>query len=121
VVLATVALAVLAVGAGVASAHTTSFNSTVTIDYDAGFFFGTVSSPKPGCVPNRLVKLFREEGNNDTFLGSDRTDQEGDWEIASGISAGTPYYVKVTRKDIGGSAHDHVCKAAKSGNLAVLP
>lgn len=109
---ATAAIAVLALGVGLASAHTTSFNSTVTIDWN-GQFFGTVSPPRAGCVPNRLVKLFQKDAGPDTFLGSDRTDQQGDWQVNT-PAADDLYYAKVTLKDIGGAGHDHICRADRS-------
>jgi hypothetical protein len=83
---ATTAVALLAIGAGAASAHTVRFDAAVTIDYNdsAGHFFGTVSSPRAGCVPRRLVTLYRDDEGADTALGSDRTNQAGNWQVAQG-------------------------------------
>jgi hypothetical protein len=108
-------------GVGIASAHTTRFNSTVTIEHDGSVFSGTVSSPRSGCVPNRLVKLYSKDEGPDTFLGSDRTDQNGEWEETAPFSAGLTYYAKVTRRDIGSAGHDHICRADRSPNLTLEP
>jgi hypothetical protein len=112
--LLTTGMATLVLGVGVAAAHTTSFNSTVTIDQSEFVFFGTVSSPRPGCVPNRLVKLFRR--NPDTLVGSDTTGQDGNWEVAA-FPENAFYYAKVTRKNIGPSGHRHICRADASPDL----
>jgi hypothetical protein len=84
------AIATLALAAGVASAHTVRFESEVTIEYsaDPSTFFGTVSSPRVGCVPRRLVTLYEEAPGADTALGSDRTNQEGDWRIPEPLGDG---------------------------------
>jgi hypothetical protein len=119
---ATTAVALLAIGAGVASAHTVRFDSEVTIEYsaDPSTFFGTVSSPRVGCVPRRLVTLYEEAPGADTALGSDRTNQEGDWRIPEPLGDGGIFYARVARRDMGGPGHDHICKAAKSDGLAIF-
>jgi hypothetical protein len=117
-----IAVTLLAMSAA-AQAHTVRFDSAVSIDYNdsAGAFFGTVSSPRAGCIPRRLVTLYRDDEGADTALGSDRTNQAGNWQLAQGIAAGTPYYAKVARKDIGGAGHNHICKAAESSRIAIFP
>lgn len=117
-----IAVATMLAASGIATAHTVRFNSTVTIEFDAGVFSGTVSSPRAGCVPSRLVKLFSRDEGPDTLQGSDRTDQAGDWEVTGvPFSAGQTFYAKVTRRDIGGAGHDHICRGDRSPNLTLEP
>jgi hypothetical protein len=117
------ASAVLALDVGVAAAHTTSFESTVTIgvNQERKQYFGTVSSPRAGCVPDRLVKLFRDEGQPDTLVGSDRTNETGRWRVATNVEPGVAYYARVTRRDIGRPGHNHICNSARSLGVIVKP
>ena len=119
------ALAALGViGLGRAFAHTVHFASTVSIlvccDSDGQWDFGgEVSSPKARCEPHRTVKLFRKRSGPDQLMGRDETDSQGGWQVEPNPSPAGTYYARVTRKDIGGPGHDHICDPDRSPDLQV--
>jgi hypothetical protein len=111
-------LVALAIGmfalSGPATAHDKAFDSKVTIREDPGkLFHGRVKSERAGCVPNRLVKLYRGNG---TYTGtSDITNENGRWEINYG--PGYNYYAKVTRRVRTPGDHRHVCRGDVSPTI----
>jgi hypothetical protein len=129
VLAATTAVAALATGAGVASAHTTRFDSDVSIQVGVSFptnsyvFNGDVTSPRGGCVADRRVTLFRDEPSGaDVAMGSDRSDENGSWSVSKPISevpGNTRYYAQVKKRDIGRPGHDHICRGARSGTIEI--
>ena len=109
----------VALGAGIASAHEVHYNSNVSmvlVGTMGGIRAqGEVNSPKAGCEPDRLVKLFHKDGGPDTKVGKDTTNNNGEYQINMGTSPdGGTYYAKVIKRNIGSGAHDHICNGDKS-------
>jgi hypothetical protein len=128
VLAATTAVAVLATGAGVASAHTVRFDSDVSLQLGVNpitstyIFSGDVTSPRGGCVADRRVTLFRELDGADEATGSDRSDENGLWSVSkhtSEVPGGSFYYAQVKKRDIGPSGHDHICRGARSETMDI--
>src|ERR671923_1920311 len=112
------------IGLGQALAHTVHFASSVSITVCCATdglwdFGGEVTSPKARCEPQRTVKLFRKRSGTDQLMGRDRTNSEGAWHVEPDPSPAGTYYARVTRKDIGGPGHDHICDPDRSPDLEV--
>jgi hypothetical protein len=116
-----------ALGAGIASAHETHYNSNVSMTF-VGIPMtghtaarGEVNSSKSGCEPDRLVKLFHVDGGPDTKKGKDKTNNNGEYQIDMGKMPQTgKYYTKVIKRNIGSGAHDHICDGDKSPKQSLL-
>ena len=124
---AVTAIALLALGAGVASAHTTSFRSTVEMTWHddpgsrGGRFEGTLASPRAACLDERTVKLFRVDTEPNQLVTSTSTNSLGDWVVfVGGVDWDGTYAAKVVRKDlVAGRRHNHICRADRSPDLPV--
>jgi hypothetical protein len=117
-------MTVAVLGSGRAFAHTVDFASHVSITVCCATdglwdFGGEVSSPKARCEPHRTVKLFRKRSGPDQLMDRDATNSEGAWHVEPNPSPAGTYYARVTRTDIGGPGHDHICDPARSPDLEV--
>ncbi len=114
----------------VASAHVSSSPTSlaVTLPPSESYVYGTVSSPKPKCEPDRRVRLVRKRSGDDELIAADRSFDGGagvqytvDTPMGDPLNPGT-YYSEVKRVDLAaGSAHDHICKATRSPRVHVEP
>ena len=77
-------------------------------------FHGRVRSPRHACEVHRIVKMFRKESGPDVFLGKDRTDRRGRWEVDVSPLVSGAYYAKVRRREEGTAGTIFVCKSDKS-------
>jgi len=113
-------LSLLAVGVGVAAAHTFRADSEVTITYNDAKerFQGRVSSDRPRCVKNRLVVVFRDNPGEDAPVGSDTTNDNGFWSVEEKNARGD-FYAKVLRRKQTSAGHTHVCRADLSPTITV--
>jgi hypothetical protein len=132
VVAVSASVAALALGAGVASAHTVRFDSQVTahfteqpgppaIDSDAGwdYFSGRVNSTKQACKSRREVYVFLKQRGEDP-LWPTQTNGDGFWRLLVEDPPNDTYYARALRKVLRNtSAHSHVCKAARSQDVVV--
>jgi hypothetical protein len=105
-------------------AHTTSSSTSVTIGVVAqaggDLFRGKVSSPDPRCVNRRLVRLFRVAPGADPVLDTDRSEDNGSWDIdVEGGAAPGRYYVRVVARTATAPGHSHTCRAAMSRLITV--
>jgi hypothetical protein len=131
----TAAIATLALVAGVASAHTVGFSSEVTIAFqdrqprpdgsEGDNFNGTVTSPKPACVRNRTVQVFRVVGpepDQVVFVGSDVTDANGRWILPFEDAPQGDYYARASGRVLRNTAeHLHRCLRDTSPTVHVGP
>jgi hypothetical protein len=126
-------LALLAGGAVAvtAAAHVTSSPTSlaVTLPPSESYVYGTVSSPSAPCEPDRRVRLVRKRPGDDRLIAADRSFDGGsgtvqytvDTPMGGPLSPGS-YYSQVKKVDLApGSAHDHICKAARSARVDVEP
>jgi hypothetical protein len=85
-------------------------------------FFGDVHSLKSKCEKGRDVTLVYNGPNKaDHFVGTDTTDETGDWEVRhgeSGLAAGN-YAVEVAKKTFKKHGRKFVCKATTSPNKEI--
>jgi hypothetical protein len=119
--IAAIACALLLLAPGAAGAH--RFNAPTSAEIVSGGpngARGTVSSPVRACEANRLVELFRvdELGGPPQSYGRTRTDDDGDWRVATSLFTGD-YFVTVKRSRAARSAkkkpkHRHRCKRGRS-------
>ena len=117
---------VMAVGAGIATAHKTKFPSTATLaainDKDAA---GTVASSKGKCRKNRTVKVFRQaEGGSafkPTLVATTESDKGGRWQTKlAGKTKGQTFFAKATKKVLRKNRrHKHICTPAFSDTITV--
>jgi len=118
-------LTVGAIGAGVATAHTKRFTTTVTIEAagspSGDSFSGDVDSRKNACLKNRKVTIIREQGDQE--VGSDRTNGDGHYVVdIDGFVQPGDYYAKVKKKVLKrNNEHKHICKKATSDTASVGP
>jgi hypothetical protein len=113
------AVGALALGGGVAEAHNTTFQTNVEFQgsYAVNGFDavgGQVSSPRSGCVPNRTVRVFAIENGSRELVDIARTSDNGAFVGLGDFGAADDARAKVTRKNIGGSNHRHICGAANA-------
>ena len=74
---------VLTCFAGVGVAEAAQSITKVTISNDNDTFSGSVSSKKDKCEPDRKVTLFKKTGDGKKKVGSDTTNDDGDWSVDS--------------------------------------
>ena len=115
--LATLLVAGLLLGGGVAAAAKPTFESTITYagpfagEPFHGVMTGRVDSPKHACIAGRTVKLFLDDGGGTLALAdTDRTSGRGVWAAeAPTFSTGK---VTVLKRQIGKRGHRSLCKGA---------
>ena len=120
------ASAVLALGAGVASAGTTKYPTEFTsfglsLSTSGGTFSGKLGSPKKRCVKKRKVTLVRKKSGKSHKVGSDKTNEKGKFKIRLSVSEledGT-YLAKAPKKKYEKNGNKTVCLRAKSGTVTV--
>lgn len=105
--------AVIAAGliaAAPSSAHTESYESTITIKHEDGSskYSGRVISALEACEKNRTVKLYTSEGD---VIAETTTNTKGHWKHEF---LGARYYARVVRQVIGSGQHHHVCLGDRS-------
>lgn len=115
---------IAAAGTATAIAHTTGFNSATTIALRAGpndSFTGRVSSPLPGCLRGRLVKLYNlNPGYTGTTIYRTRTNLNGKWTVGlNGHAYPGSWYAIVTVKRITPTGHNHLCRGARSRTITI--
>lgn len=113
----------LALGGGVAVAHTERFESNVNIRYNAAKdrFQGHVRSEKPQCERRRNVVVYKKTpGAANPEVGSDRTNENGYWRVPVS-SANGEYYARVLRRVRATGSHKHVCLGDRSRAIEVEP
>jgi hypothetical protein len=126
-VIALAIVAVLTVGVVAAQAGKTKrFNSTVTLQYDPANggpydpygedkFKGKVDSPKRKCKVNRKVVVKNAGGGT---VGSDLTNQRGNYVVDAGGATAGDYYAVAKRKKFGRRTKK-ICKRAESNVVSV--
>jgi len=94
------------------------YDSHIGISNHAPAFHGDVDAEVVKCVPNRIVRLYREKDGDDKLLGQDQTDGTGEWAITEPgeftLKSGV-YYAKVTATIVGGDR----CKRDRSRGVFV--
>ena len=116
---------VMAVGAGIATAHKTKFPSTATLAINDKDAAGTVTSSKGKCRKNRTVKVFRQaEGGSafkPTLVATTESDKGGRWQTKlAGKTKGQTFFAKAAKKVLRKNRrHKHICKPAFSGTITV--
>jgi len=102
------------VASGASAART---KTKVTINFTQGSppttndtFFGKVKSKKAKCVKDRKVTVKRKSPSK-LKIGSDLSDDNGDWEVQTPNAPPGEYFAKVKRTD--------KCKAATSKTITV--
>jgi len=110
VVIATVTVAAALVAAAGSSAHTESFDSTVTIRHEDGTakYSGRVISDRDACKRNRTIRLHTAKGD---VIAETTTNGKGRWRYEF---IGQRYYATVTKRVDGSGQHQHVCRADRS-------
>lgn len=116
--------AIVALGAGPASAGTTEYPTVFTkfkykLESGVATFKGEIDSPKGGCVQDRAVKLYRQKGGNTDKVGGDHTNSKGKFEIdlGSGPPETGKYYAKIKQTNIGSSSNEKTCLGRTSGSV----
>jgi hypothetical protein len=105
-------MAIAALGlVGVAEAAVTTTKVSISVDDDV--YSGSVTSSKTKCETDRKVSLFKQAGiqpkTTDKKIGSDLSNDDGDWKIKSGKEG--KFYVRVKATTKCGSA---ISKRVKS-------
>ena len=101
-------------------AHTFRSDTRVTIRYGnvANAFRGHVFSGREFCRENRTVRLFKVRQGPDFFVGTDQTNQSGDWRIPRANPHGN-FYARAPRKVSSGYNHSHTCLRDRSPTIFV--
>lgn len=101
-------------------ADTFTADSRVTIRYrTVGHAFrGHVGSVRASCRVNRVVNVFRVIPGPDRFIGSDTTNQFGNWRLPRANPHGR-FYARAPRRVISGYAHSHTCLGDRSPTIFV--
>jgi hypothetical protein len=107
-------------GLGTAEGH--RFNAPTTVRITDGGptgASGSVTSPRPVCMPNRAVTLFKVEGSRHEKVGTGTTDAQGQWKVQAHLVAGF-YQATVSAKTLPAKQattakkHRHHCQAGIS-------
>lgn len=116
----------LVIVAGVASAHTRSFNTSLSINrspdgsVDPGTvvtFSGKLSSGKDACINNSKIKLI-EIGEG--VVGSDRTNRNGRYEIDERVDETARFRTRYAGEVLNAThPHNHTCDASSSERIRV--
>ena len=98
---ATTALAVASLGVA-GAAEATPIKTKVSISAEEGGFSGSVSNNKTKCEADRKVRLFLQKGakpstEKDSRVGSDLSNDEGDWSVKTGKEGKFYAHVKKTK------------------------
>ena len=115
-----VGLTSLVVGGSSAAADDARVASSVRIEFAStwrGVVRGTLASPSPACL-HRRVRVFRIEGDEMTFVGSDATDDAGAWAVFGQVPGGP--YVAVAPAQLP-RGEDHACERAVSDRFRHTP
>ena len=117
-----VALAMLLVVAGAATAHVVKYKTDgVSIEYDADSttFSGEVTAGKHACQANRRVEVLSDAPGVDAAVGSTRTNSAGEWTLNAANVNPSQYYADADRKTLKLTVdHRHVCTAVRSKAIA---
>ncbi len=114
------AVMALALGGGVAQAHNTTFETNVEFqaEYNASGVLGLagqVSAQRAKCVPDRTVKVFAVLQDGSRRLADiARTSDNGAFAAVGDFTGAVDALARVTRKNIGGSGHRHICAKAST-------
>jgi hypothetical protein len=109
-------------GLGTAEGH--RFNAPTTVRITDGGptgASGSVTSPRPVCLPNRTVTLFKVQGSRHDKIGTATTDAQGQWRVQAHLLAGF-YQATVSSKTLPAKPataarkrkHRHHCQAGIS-------
>jgi hypothetical protein len=121
--LACAAIATVPFGSFSAEAHSKTFKSQITIQYNAGSrkFSGRVTSASKLCRAGRSVTVFAEvSGHSEKPVGHDTTDGDGTWGPVSSPGPGF-YFAQVKQAPAGGYGIQSICSAAESRTIHVRP
>jgi hypothetical protein len=107
--------AIAAFAPGVASAAKFNTSTTFAITPGGKSFTGKVRSPKSSCERSRTVRLQRKLAGQSKFanIGSDKTNRQGKWTVATSPRNGAQYRAVVASKKV----RRNTCKAAASRAL----
>lgn len=94
--LALVAFLIFAVSAG--AAEKTTYKTTIAVSLKFPAFHGKLHSGSNYCVADRKVKLYVEKKGPDKLLGTDKSEDDGSWEIPYPNLSSGAYYATVTAK-----------------------
>jgi hypothetical protein len=117
---------VLSIFGGVASAHTRSFETSLSIDRSPDgavapgtvvTFSGELSSGKKACITNSRIRLIQiGEG----VVGRDRTDGQGRYLIRERVNETARFRVRYAGEVLNGThPHSHVCEGSSSSRIRV--
>lgn len=119
------ATALLALG-DVASAHTRSFETNLSIDRrpDGAVapgtvvrFSGELSSEKKKCINNSKIRLIQV---GEGVVGGDKTDGQGRYLIRERVEETARFRVRYAGEVLNGThPHNHTCEASKSNRIRV--
>ena len=112
-------LAVAAAVAVPAIAGVTEHETQLFLANSAPAFHGIVHSDVAFCENHRRVRMFRQRPGDDRLLGTDRSDNEGRWEVDHPSLRSGAYYARVARKEQIVSGDGLLCKADKSRVIVV--
>src|ERR1700759_2705091 len=95
------ALATALFSAGALASGTHDYATHLRLSAKAPAFHGNVKSSADVCRQHRLVRMFKKKDGKDKLLGTDRSEDNGDWKVSHPNLASGIYYARVTK---GGSA-----------------
>lgn len=81
--------------------------------------YGRIHSSRSFCKRDRRVRLFRVSPGPDRFLGSDRTDNEGEYRFVRRPRRDQTVYTRIGRLVVSSYGHRHACRADRSRNLRI--
>jgi len=111
------------VAVGTAVAHTWVSGTSLTIGKlptgatDPGakvIIFGRLTSPRPACRANKVVKLLRVRPGPDRLLARDTTDSEGDYLFVRHPRRDQTVYTRFSGSFSSSYGHSHRCLADRS-------
>jgi hypothetical protein len=112
----------------IAEAHVSNVSTSLSINksprraVDAGrkvIIFGDLSSANADCVRNQEITLFRKKRGPDRRLGTDQTDNEGEYRFKIRPRRTRRYYTRFAGSVETSYGHSHTCQASRSRTIRV--
>jgi len=106
---AATALAIASLGVATVAEAQNQTRTRVSISAERNGFEGDVSSRRDSCVEGRRVTLFQDRRGDDRRIGSDRSNDDGEWSIRTRREG--RFYVRVSETRRCGSARSRTVRS----------
>jgi hypothetical protein len=99
-----------------AGAHDAIYRTRLSASQAAtnAYVGGEIASRANLCFKNRKVDLYHQTPTGAEFVGSDRSDNDGEWLVSFAAQSGEKYFAKAKRIVRMHDGQRHICRGARS-------